>query len=89
LFDIDRKMTEAGVSYRKGKLDKQKYYAKESGKGKGGSSQRSLDTSFGTLKDAVFSPRVQEYAGIDAKSGAIPIIRTVRPNIVHKISSSR
>jgi len=88
LWKIDEMMTKAGVSYGK-KLDKSKYSAKKSGKGGSGSSgQRALDTSFGTLKAGSFAPKVQEYATIDAKSGNVPIIRTVRPNIVHKISSS-
>lgn len=88
LWDIDQRMTKAGVSYRKGALDKQKYYEKEKGTGSGRSGSRSIDTSFGTLKDPGFAPRVQQYDTIDAKSGSIPIIRTIRPNIVHKISAS-
>lgn len=91
LFNIDKKLTEAGVSYRKGALDKPKYFAKEVGKGRGrgsGSGERQLDTSFGTLKDGSFAPKIQEYSSIDARSGSVPIIRTVRPNIVHKITSS-
>lgn len=88
LWQIDQKLTKAGVSYKKGALDKQKYFVKDAGKGKGkGKRTKQLDTSFGTLKSGSFAPRVQEYASIDAKSGSIPIIRTVRPNIVHKISS--
>jgi hypothetical protein len=93
LYDIDRLLTEAGVSYKKGALDKQKYFVKEAGKGGrgrgSGSGVREIDTSFGRLKDFSFAPKVQEYSSIDAKSGSIPIIRTVRPNIVHKITSSR
>lgn len=95
LWAIDELLTKAGVSYKKGALDKQKYSAKKPGKGRSGSGSRGgsrggvkqLDTSFGTLKDAIFSPRVQQYDTIDAKSGSVPIIRTVRPNIVHKITS--
>lgn len=88
LFDIDNKLTAAGVSYKKGALDKPKYFAKDSkGKG-GGKSKKQLDTSFGTLKDSIFAPRVQQYSSIDAKSGSVPIIRAVRPNIIHKITSS-
>lgn len=91
LWDIDQKLTKAGASYKKGSLDKQKYSVKEPGKGRGGrgrSGSGSFSADFGTLKDAIFSPRVQEYAGIDQKAGNVPYIRTVRPNIVHKISSS-
>lgn len=90
LWAIDELMTKAGVSYRKGKLDKQKYYEKEStakgGRGSRGGSSFSAD--FGRLKAGDFAPNVQQYETIDQKSGSIPIIRTVRPNIVHKIGSS-
>lgn len=93
LWDIDRLMTKAGVSYGKGKSDKQKYYIKESKKGSGsGKSRRSraseLSSEFGRLGTTGSAPRVQEYASIDQKSGGVPIIRKVRPNIVHKIGSS-
>jgi len=93
LYDIDQLLTKNKVSYRKGDLERPKYTAKEkksgSGSGSGsGSKVKQLDTSFGTLKDGAFAPRVKEYAGIDQKSGSVPIIRTVRPNIVHKITSS-
>lgn len=90
LWNIDQLMTEAGVSYRRGSMDKGKYYLREKkGSGRGGSGARSVDTSFGTLKEGTFTPRAQQYQGIDAQSGSIPIIRTVRPNIVHKITASR
>lgn len=90
LWDLDRKLTEAGVSLGKN-LDKPKYFVKKkkTGSGSGGKGSRQIDTSFGTLGNLSFAPKTQEYAGIDAQSGSIPIIRTVRPNIVHKISSSR
>jgi hypothetical protein len=90
LWQIDQALTKAGVSYKRGSLEKNKYYVKAAGKGRGrgGGGSRSIDTSFGTLGDFSFAPRVQQYAGIDAASGQIPYIRTVRPNIVHKISSS-
>lgn len=89
LWELDQLMTGGGVSYGK-KLDKNKYYAKDSGKGKGsGSGSRKMSTDFGKLTGGTFAPKVQQYATIDAKSGNIPIIRTVRPNIVHKITSSR
>lgn len=85
LWDIDQRMTKAGASYKEGKLDKNKYSAKKDGEGSGG---KSIDTSFGTLKAGSFAPQVRQYDSIDGKSGSVPIIRTVRPNIVHKISSS-
>lgn len=92
LWELDQRMTKAGVSYRKGALDKNKYFLKEkkagSGSG-GGSGQRNLGGDFGKLDGGVFAPKVQAYNTIDQESGAIPIIRTVRPNIVHKISASR
>jgi len=92
LWELDQKMTEAGVSYRKGALDKNKYFLKEkkagSG-GRGGSGSRNLGGDFGRLDGGAFAPKVQAYDTIDQQSGAIPIIRTVRPNIVHKISASR
>lgn len=92
LWDIDQLMTKAGVSYRKGKMDKQKYYEKEKkGSGsRGGSRSRAseLSSDFGTLKAGSFAPSVRAYETIDQRSGSVPIIRTVRPNIVHKIGSS-
>lgn len=88
LWDIDQLMTKAGVSYRKGKMDKQKYYEKEK-KGSGSRSRASeLSSDFGTLKAGSFAPSVRAYETIDQRSGSVPIIRTVRPNIVHKIGSS-
>lgn len=92
LWDIDQRMTKSGVSYGK-ELDKAKYSAKKSGGkggGRGGRGGRGgkISTEFGTLKDGSFAPRVKEYAGIDAKSGSVPVIGVKRPNIVHKISSS-
>lgn len=95
LWDIDKAMTDKGVSYRKGALDKQKFYAKESkgksgrgGRGGSGSVKPDLSSDFGTLKTGVSAPRVQEYDNIDIKSGGVPRIAVQRPNIVHKISSS-
>lgn len=91
LWDIDQLMTKAGVSYRKGKMDKQKYFQKES-KGRGGAGSRgdglNFRAEFGQLRGGDFAPQVQQYESIDQRSGSIPIIRTVRPNIVHKIGSS-
>lgn len=96
LWVIDELMTKAGVSYRKGALDKQKYYAKEgrsgsgsrSGSRSGGSRSDNFSPEFGKLKTGDFAPSVQAYQTIDQKSGTVPMIRTVRPNIVHKIGSS-
>lgn len=89
LWDIDKLMTDKGVSYKKGALDKPKYAAKDSGKGgRGGSGSRKIDTDFGTLQEGKYAPKVQQYDTIERKSGSVPIIRTVRPNIVHKITSS-
>lgn len=93
LWAIDEIMSKAGVSYKLGNLKKAKYYARKqgSGRGRGGrdrSGVRAIDSSFGTLKDGTFAPRVQQYAGIEAQAGAIPHIPVMRPNIVHKISSS-
>lgn len=89
LFNIDDKLTQAGVSYKKGALDKPKYTAKDSGKGGGKGGKKQIDTSFGTLKEGNYAPRVQQYETLDSRSGSVPVIRTVRPNIVHNISSSR
>lgn len=88
LWAIDELMTENGVSYKKGSLDKQKYSAKKSGSGRGGSGGSKMGTDFGTLKTPMGAPTVQEYDTIDSKSGQVPVINVQRPNIVHKISSS-
>lgn len=58
-------------------------------KPKSGSGVKKLDTSFGTLKTSSSAPTVQQYTSIAAKAGNVPYIKTVRPNIVHNISSSR
>lgn len=88
LFEIDQMMTEAGVSYRKGALDKNKYYAKEKKAGSGRSRSSELSSDFGTLKASGFAPQLRGYDTLDQATGSVPIIRTVRPNIVHKIGSS-
>lgn len=91
LWEIDARLTKVGGSYKSGSPDKAKYSAKKAGSGRGGragSGQRSIDTSFGRLKEGLFAPRVQQYDTIDTKSGVVPHISVVRPNIVHKISSS-
>jgi len=88
LWEIDQKMTGAGVSEKTGKLDKPKYTVKDAKGRGGGSGTRQLDTSFGTLKAGTGAPTVQQYDTISVKSGSIPHISVVRPNIVHKISSN-
>ncbi len=93
LWDIDQMMTKGGVSYKKGALDKNKYYAKEKKGGagsRGGSRSRAseLSSDFGTLKPGEFAPSLRAYQIIDQQTGSVPVIRTVRPNIVHKIGSS-
>lgn len=90
LFDIDQMMTKAGVSYKKGALDKNKYYAKEKkgGSGKGSRGGNNFSSDFGTLKAGAFAPDVKQYQTMDQQSGSVPRIGIVRPNIVHKIGSS-
>lgn len=56
-------------------------------KGKGGSGgRRSFNPSFGTLKAGIGAPTVKQYATIGSQAGNVPVINTVRPNIVHKIT---
>lgn len=87
LWAIDEMMTKSGVSYAKGKLDKQKFSAKGSGSGgKGGS--KSFSSDFGTLKAATGAPTVQQYEDLDQRAGGVPVIQATRPNIVHKIGYS-
>lgn len=87
LWAIDEMMTKAGVSYKKGALDKQKYGAKGAGSGgKGGSKNFSSD--FGQLKTATGAPTVQQYEDLDRRAAGVPVIQAVRPNIVHKIGYS-
>lgn len=90
LWQIDQLMTKGGVSYKRGALDKNKYFVREGGSGRGGrgGGRRSIDTDFGQLDVGPYAPRVQQYQGIDVQSGQIPHIRVQRPNIVHKITSS-
>lgn len=85
LFTIDEMMTNAGVSYKKGDLTKQKYSAKASGGGRG---SKSFSTDFGTLKAGTGAPTVQQYETLDQRSGGVPVIQVQRPNIVHKIGFS-
>lgn len=87
LWDIDQTMTKAGVSYNTAAQEKQKFSAKVKKAG-GKGSKSGLSTDFGTLKAGDFAPQVQDYKSLSTQSGSVPIIQTVRPNIVHKISSS-
>jgi len=96
LWDIDKLMTDKKVSYRKGDPEKAKFKAEEAGKGKGkgkgsGSGRRggsgSGGTEFGTIKD--MGPRVKEYDSMAMSGGNVPVIGVKRPNIIHKITSSR
>jgi len=59
LWAIDERMAKAGVSYKKGALDKQKYSAKKQGSGKRGGSGSSANFSpeFGKLKAGAFASR--------------------------------
>lgn len=96
LWQMDQLMTENKVSDNyKGDMEKNKYYAKSSGSGGGrgrggrGGRGRSLGGDFGKLKAGSFAPQVRAYETIDQRSGSIPRIRVERPNIVHKITTSR
>lgn len=88
LWNLDQTLAKAGASYKLGEPSKSKYSAKDSGSGRGSGRRRSVPTGFGELKAGSFAPRVQQYDTIDTKSGAVPHIGIVRPNIVHNISSS-
>lgn len=88
LWDIDQAFTGAGVSYNSNDTTKPKFSAKAPGKGRKGSGA-DFSSDFGKIKGSDFAPKVQEYERIGGGSGsAVPVIQTVRPNIVHKISSS-
>lgn len=90
LWAIDEMMAKEGVSYAKGKLDKQKYSAKGSGSGRGGrgGAGSKIGTDFGTLKTPTGAPSVQAYEGIESRNVTVPVIQKQRPNIVHKIGFS-
>ncbi len=89
LWDIDQLMTKDGVSYKRGDSTKAKYYEKQrkGGSGRGRSGAR-MGTDFGTLKASSYGPKVKEYASIGQQTGSIPRIKTIRPNIYHKITTS-
>lgn len=88
LWEIDEMLKKGGVSYKTNAPDKNKYFVKEKKAGSGSGGRGGQSTDFGTLKASKFAPNVQNYETIDQRSGSVPIIRTVRPNIVHKISTS-
>lgn len=89
LWAMDELMAKNGVSYAKGKLDKQKFSAKGSGSGKGGKGGAKMGTDFGTLKTQLGAPTVQAYDTIESRgSTVVPVIQKQRPNIVHKIGFS-
>jgi len=88
LWAIDEMLTKVGGSYKEGHPDKQKFSAKAAGKGRKGGSASTLSSDFGTLKAGISAPTVKQYASMDQASGAVPVINTVRPNIVHKIGFS-
>lgn len=91
LWAIDELMTEAGVSYKSGSLEKQKYYSKTSGSGRGGRGRggsRAFSADFGKLGELRGAPSVQAYDTIERQSGSVPVIQRQRPNIVHKIGFS-
>lgn len=89
LWAMDELMAKNGVSYAKGKLDKQKFSAKGSGSGKGGRGGAKMGTDFGTLKTQLGAPTVQAYDTIESRGNTnVPVIQKVRPNIVHKIGFS-
>jgi hypothetical protein len=77
LRDLDQLFKEQGVSYSSSGFTKNKYIA-QSGRGK------KLVTSFGTLETSGL-PRVRAYERVSLDMPDIPVIRAVRPNIVHKI----
>lgn len=88
LWAIDEMLTGAGVSYKKGALDKQKFSAKKSGSGGGRGGANKFSAEFGKLDTGTGAPSVQQYEDIDKRSGGVPVIQVQRPNIVHKIGYS-
>src|SRR5690606_39945953 len=89
LWQIDQLMTKAGVGY--GKKGKAKYYLKEkkSGGGRSYGKAGGMSADLGTLKAGDFAPSVRQYQTIDQKTGSVPTIRKIRPNIRHEIKVSR
>jgi len=87
LWDLDNLFTQAGGSYKEGEPTENKYSAKKSGSGRGGSGPKGISTEFGTLGNSgVFAPRVRQYETISTSDTAnIPVVNVVRPNIVHEI----
>lgn len=93
LWAIDELMAKDGVSYAKGKLDKQKYSEKESksgGRGRGGRSSKRISADFGKLSGSGSNaPKVREYQTLEQSSGVVPRIKLTQPNIVHTIKAGR
>lgn len=87
LWNIDQLMTKSGVSYNTNDQTSQKFSAKVKKAGRGNGSG-GPSTDFGKLSAGNSAPSVQQYQSLDKQAGNIPVIQTVRPNIVHKISSS-
>lgn len=91
LWSLDELLTKANGSYASDPT-KHKFSAKESGSGGGGRSRggasAGMGGSFGTLKGFDSAPKAQEYATIRSQISPVPVINTVRPNIVHKITQS-
>jgi hypothetical protein len=84
LWALDEMFAKAGGSYGRGDPTKQKYYAKKSG-GRSGSGSRSMTAKFyGGLGNV---PERKAYAQTALSKGGtdIPVIRRIRPNIVHRI----
>lgn len=84
LWELDELFTKAGGSYGRGDPTKQKYYAKKSGGGSGGGSRSMTAKFYGGLSNV---PERKAYAQTALSKGGtdIPVIRRVRPNIVHRI----
>jgi hypothetical protein len=94
LWSIDEMMAKAGVSYKSGSFEKQKYYQKvaKGGRGGGGRGGRGskLSTDFGKLTGSGSNaPTVRQYATLAQTSGAVPRIKRTQPNIVHTIREGR
>lgn len=87
LWDVDQDLTKAGASLKTGNPDKSKYSAKQASTGRSGGSS-AISGDFGKLTAGVGAPTVQKYQALNQSFGSVPVINVVRPNIVHKITSS-
>lgn len=96
LWQIDKAMTDGGFSdnTQEGKGSKYPKYNVKTKKGRGGSGgggrggKSNLVTNFGTLSSGGSGgPKVREYDTMAMSGGGVPVIKTVRPNIVHKIGT--